>query len=506
MWALGVRAGAQGLPAAGGCDSHETPEVCYRRTLEIAVDSVQGARARGDTVRRNALKRQAIAMMIQTCQRGLGAGCYLAGRVVFDAGLGDLLAETRSADLFRDGCFAAHRSGSACEGLAEAYGYGLGRPANSDSAEALFRDACVLQNATACMQSGSLLAAAPAFDSAGIALGQKLLRAACTAESMLGCIDMAYYMDQRLERTTPAAFGSQRYAQLRDSSVQLYRRACEAGSPLGCSNLGVDFDGALGRPAEPDSAIFYYQVACQEPVQAAEAGTHPSPNASSAPVMKGVRGRGAACNNLGYLLTSGQFARPDTQAALAYFEQGCVAFSLDACVNRIRLDSARGRSTLTPYERIAFVARACFEGSGYGCDNLGWILDKTLGDSGRAGMYYGRACDLGDSNGCNNLGFLNEDRDSTNRALKYYRRACNLRNSLGCNNMGSLLDLGLHQPDLALPYYTRACELGRNAGCRNAIAGLARQQKYAEEARYRTIFCRNDATECKDKRLNRGPS
>ena len=485
------------------CQPNEAWQACYDRATQLVLGQVKAARARHDTLRENRLLRGLIPVMSRICTGGsLGPACYFAGRLTLAFSINDSAAQRRSADLFRTGCLAEpNPSAAACNGLGDAFGYGLGRPSRADSAMFYFHRGCVNGNATACSRAASRYVQEPELGPAAVDSTNRLWRLGCTGGSAIGCVGLASTLASQLDTLTPERVGTHRYEQLRDSVMALDSLGCWAGSRVGCNRYAFDFTRTLGR-TNMDSARFYYSVACSDSLPVSRLGAK-----RGYPVMRGRQAQGQGCDYLAdllllnpspltpYLLASGRrVTPPDPALALSYYRLGCSFMEPTACV-----DMARNDSSLSTTERLFLFANACLNGSGYGCDNAGLQLASLFVDSASAGKYLRRSCDLGDPNGCNNLGVLQERRDSERVALKYYRQACDANNSFGCNNLGLRLEFGYHSPELAVGYYARACELRTLDSCRRAIAGFEKLGRFDEEARYRTIACQLFASECKRK-------
>lgn len=487
----------------GLCRPREAWQACYDRASALAIDSVRAARQRRDTTREARLLVETIPVMSEICDGGkLGAACYFAGRLMIATAINDTVAQRRSTELYQAGCLAPRPSAAACNGLGDAFAYGLGRKPSFDSALYYFHRGCVEGNATACARAGARYEQVGELGPATMDSSRRLSRLGCIGGSAIGCVSVASDLSREIERTTPAAYGKRRYEQVRDSAMQLDSAACVWGSRVGCTHLAIDYTRGFGR-ANPDSARFYYNLACVDSLPPATGRSAKR----TIPVMKGMQQQGVACDNLGDLLLqnpawmppfvtdSGQrIVPPDRQAALAYYRLGCSALEPNACV-----DLARADSGLNATESLFLFTNACFNGSGYGCDNAGLQLVSRFIDTASAVTYLHRSCNLGDTNGCNNLGVVEERLDSQNVAMKYYRRACDADNKDGCHNLGLRLEFFLHMPELALTFYTRSCDLRDVDGCRRAIAAFNSLQRFDAEARYRTIICELSAAECKRK-------
>lgn len=497
------RASGQAPRRADSCQAGESWQACYDRATQVVLGEVKVARTRHDTLQQSRLLRGLIPMMSRACTGGsLGPACYFAGRLTLAFSINDAAAQRRSADLFETGCLAGSTpSAAACNGLGDAFAYGLGRASRADSAMFYFHRGCINGNATACARAASRYVQEPELGPAAADSTDRLWRLGCTGGSAIGCVGLAAILFAQLDTLTPERLGKHRYEQLRDSAIALDSLGCWSGSRVGCNRYAFDFTRPLGR-ANMDSARFYYEIACADSVPFSRVAPK-----RPYPVMRGRQMQGQGCDNLAdllsidpsplspYVLASGRrISPPDPALALTYYRLGCSAMEPAACV-----DMARNDSSLSTTERLFLFATACLNGSGYGCDNAGLQLSTFFVDSTSAGNYLYRSCQLGDPNGCNNLGVLKERSDSEGVALKYYRQACEASNSFGCNNLALRLEFGYHSPELAVGYYARACELRTLDSCRRAIAAFDKLGRFDEEARYRTIACQLFASECKRK-------
>lgn len=398
------------------CARFESLDRCYERALVIAIDSVHRATARGDERGALWMRSKAHALFRETCDRGLGQGCYVLGRRVMSERMGDGAGMTQAADLFHRGCFARHPSADACNGLGDSYAYGVGRRVLEDSALALFQAGCDHGSATACFRAGARRALDRGVPSPQPSSVVAMADRACSRGSPGGCLNVGYYRE-----TNPAQVRSKR--PIPESVGRLYRDACHAGQLIACSNLGGLFLRAEWR-IDSDSALRYLTWACTGQPDTARDRAH---------AHGGFVGTGMACNRLGNLFIAGKHVPADTARALRHFSHACTLFDTDGCVNltfyRMRYE---GRSELGVGDFYT-TALACFEGNGYGCNNLAWLIGNVFGDSARAISFYSRACDGNHAPGCHNLAVALEPtgaaRDSV---LALYVRSCELEYAAAC--------------------------------------------------------------------------
>jgi TPR repeat protein len=100
-------------------------------------------------------------------------------------------------------------------------------------------------------------------------------------------------------------------------------------------------------------------------------------------------------------------------------------------------------------QAVSIYGKACRDGDGLGCNNLGLMYQAGRGtaqDFGQALSLYSKACDAGNAIGCNNLGILYENGRGAapdfGQAVSQYRKACDGGNDFGCSNLGRMYENG----------------------------------------------------------------
>lgn len=501
---LAVVLGSSPTPAGAqpGCDDGAA-HVCLRRGLEMA-DSV--FKAHPDEAVTGRID-PALSLLRQACTRGLGDGCYFAGRILpstvpdtaSDVAIHEKHAE--SLRLFVRGCHAARPSGDACNGAGNAFAFALGTPVDEDSAAVYFRLGCALRNATACFRDGYFIATRRELGPRALELAEVRNRLACQLGSPGGCGNAAWYTEQRLRSIPNDQRGSTRFRRGLDSVRAGYAVACAAGQLFGCNNIGwLIQPGGLAYTQDADSARWYYTQACEGIREDSASAIPLEEDVSAIPL-----GYGSACYSLGRLALERE--PPDSATARRLITHGCQLFDDDACVVLGHMNQ-KVRSSPEYYANIFLFAAACIARNGYGCDNLGWAFqhDPLLMNPARAEEFYLRACELDHANGCNNLGVLRQgplkharsaSQTRVRDAIKAYRRGCELNSQLACVNLGMLIDRRFGDLERAGPLFEQACANGSGRGCWERVLVAHRLDDLAPQGIFRTQACRLDARYCK---------
>jgi TPR repeat protein len=202
---------------------------------------------------------------------------------------------------------------------------------------------------------------------------------------------------------------------------------------------------------------------------------------------------GAGCAGMGRLLLRKGGVQRDTEAALAWLEDGCALLDSDSCADVAYHGLPSG--TVTVDVALLRALTACFERSGYGCWVAGWLYQQTGSEGrGNAQQYQRQACDLAYAPGCTALaGMLGGDRVAD--AFKHLRRACVLGDGEGCAAYGSLLA----SQDVPGEAYYRAvgCEMGHAPTCWELMHAAADAGLEVEAGELRSRACRLDPAYCK---------
>jgi TPR repeat protein len=457
-----VPARAQGCPAG-------TDDACYHQALDLA------ERALGADQRERALLQQALALFEGACGRGIGDACYFAGRLEV------ALRGRRAVDLFQAGCHASRPSAAACNALGFAAVYSRDA-APPDSALHHLLEGCGHGSATACGRAAAKLDDWPAPAARAATLPAALERTACQGGSPVGCMRLAERM-RAVRSATPRSRGSGDTPGEVARADSVVRAACHAGLPPACTAVGDAYAaGGLGLRRQLDSAAHYYEHACSVPT-----------------IQRGRRsgvGDGLGCARRGHLLLRGAGTSRDSAEALDAFTDGCLLLDSDACADLALLSHRRGMADESTVMRAV---TACLEGSGYGC----WVAAELYGDGIRPDprrevAYLERACRQGYGAGCADLGNIAQGEGRLQDAFKQLRRACDLRSPEGCLLYGSLVTEQVG-PEHEEAWLARACEYGLASACWDLSQLSAARGREVEAGVYRSRACGLNASNCKRK-------
>lgn len=496
------------------CGPRERPEQCLRRAVDAATSHTASRAAARSAARGGGpaeLPPGLLPLLKDVCARGVGDGCYLAGRLLLtsesdaEAELVSLLqdyatdprllaTQLHAADLFRAGCEPAtgRASAAACWSAGDAFAFGMGPPTDpewstaaprfdADSAFAYYRRGCALGNATACSREAALIAERTELGPLRAEAAERRSAEACRRDSPSGCIQAAAYTLERVRRVPPTRRTPAHRRESRAALAEL-RRTCRDGLLPACTRLGAAYaDGTLGVDA--DSSRHYYRLGC------------PGPGSAG-----GWLGHGAACRELAALALAG--GRRDTAEALRLYETGCRLFDPAACVEQGRLAPRTGDAEKDAFDRIALFAIACVTArpSGAACRATGEAFRRDLGDTVRAADFFRRACRLADAGGCLALGVVEDSlRRRPGAALKPYRLACELGDGGGCAGLSRLLRDVYRDGGRADRLLERGCGVGHAPACWELALRRDELADEEEVARLRAAACRFDRGYCKRK-------
>jgi TPR repeat protein len=474
---------AQGSADPPGCPDVESAEACYLDGLALAEKALLSAVVSPATL------RPALERFRGACLRGLGDACYVAGRLLAaDTSRSRHQGAVRSIsrgenvlDLFHAGCDAPERpSAAACNALSITSKHARGI-SDEDSVLHHLRHGCDRENPTACALAATFVDDWTGSTTRTTTVRAGLEHAACGGGSPAGCMQVADRTRTLLSLAPASARATPAYRRQRSAVYAAYRDACARGMSPACTRLGTVFTGReMGFPAQLDSASRYFDIACNGP------GGLMGNDSSWVP-------DGAGCAGMGRLLLRTGGVQRDTEAALAWLEDGCTLLDSDACADVAYHGLPSGTVTLAVARLRALTA--CFEGSGYGCWVAGWLYQQTGSEGrGNAQQYLRQACDLAYAPGCTALaGMLGGDRVAD--AFKHLRRACVLGDGEGCAAYGSLLATQ-DAPGEAY-YHVVACENGYAQACWLAMEHARASADPVREGEYRSRACRLDRTYCK---------
>jgi len=190
---------------------------------------------------------------------------------------------------------------------------------------------------------------------------------------------------------------------------------------------------------------------------------------------------GRACYDLGRLHLRGQPPQFDLAAAASAYDAGCHAFAPACAALALQVQDGRG----VPYDADkarALYTRACDDGAGVGCFNVGVMYEGGVGvprDPAKARERFARAEALyiaecrADPTWCSNLGYLYENGmvgsgPDPKRAAEVYTRACDRGDHGSCVSLASLELDGKGVPanrDAAIARLRRSCDAGEGLAC-----------------------------------------
>lgn len=263
----------------------------------------------------------------------------------------------------------------------------------------------------------------------------------------------------------------------------LYRRGCDAGRPESCALLGsATANGSLGCK-DLERATTLLSGACEAGagVGCASLGilTVQSDKARARELFEeGCALNASSCQNLAYMLDTGDGVPEDDARAAELYARACDAGTAWSCYNLSLLLSqgqVQGVSAdQAPTLAFGRLERACDLGMQEGCAALGERLRDGRGvaqDATRARELLTRSCSSGE--GCAALGDLLAEGLGGGRDLKgaasLYDRACRSYDPRGCRALAEMLQRGegvKKDRALALDYLEHACEgLGDEESC-----------------------------------------
>lgn len=492
---LAVPAAAQDA-GAPGCAADETADACLVRALSTADSAFRHAARDGDLGMADRDVVPTVQLLRDVCGRGMGDGCYFAGRVLltrfsmfeWEAARVDSV-RNESAALFRAGCLiapgnGARPSGAACSSLGDAFGFGIGLKIDADSAIAYYHRGCSLGDATACAREAGHLASRPEYGPERPVVARRLSLLACELGSPGGCASVAAYRTSRLAETPPERRQSPAFVRERTWLVGENRRLCGEGVLTACAELGRILSDRRFGIASDDSARHYYRLGCRGEGES------------------GWIGVGMACRGAAALALVRN--PPDTAEAMEFYRIGCVLFDADSCADLGRMPRLASDSSGSTYARLDLFMSACMATtpSSAGCRSAGGVFERELADTAQARSFYGRACELADGQGCGRMAVLADSvHDDDQTALKYYRRGCGLRHGSSCTGLAALL-AGEHGDQArADRLYALGCELGDAGGCWHAMLARRRAGDEVQEGLVRARACRLDRSFCKNQEL-----
>jgi TPR repeat protein len=372
-----------------------------------------------------------------------GAGRVLAvaaapfvGKLVASPLLPALTPALRCPDL--DACQAACDAGddASCEGLADRYVRGAGVPLAPQRGAPLLDRACQHGRGGSCAELGLLYE-----DGRGVAedddRAAALYQQGCTDGAGVGCFDLALMVVQG-----PLPYDKAKVGELARTSEELYRKECDAGDLARCVNLGVIYEGALGKP-DPGKAAEVYRKACWS-------------------------GYADACVNFAL----GLLGQPGTGAyAARLMQHACDDGSALACGALGQALYAGRGVPIDATRAVALLRKGCDGGDGNACGVLGAALslgDKVPRDDAGAAAAEERACALGDADGCMVVGGDAADHHDAKAAAHAYERACAIGDGEACWTLAVLRqkqELEPHTPQAIDEAATKACKLHAHAGC-----------------------------------------
>jgi TPR repeat protein len=216
---------------------------------------------------------------------------------------------------------------------------------------------------------------------------------------------------------------------------------CRQGSAQQCEKLA---DGlAEAEPPELELAAELRSLACR-------------------------RGHVRSCSELARQLREGRGVPVDWARALALDRKACRLGYSYGCA--AAASSLRQRHDLREARRLA--ARSCAQGSGWGCNLEGIMLELGEGafDPARAAARYQAACDDPFPAGCHNLSRLLSAGygvpSDVWRARALLREACEDEYAPACLEEARwLTESAQRHPQDAVGFLEQACALGQDAGC-----------------------------------------
>lgn len=266
-------------------------------------------------------------------------------------------------------------------------------------------------------------------------------------------------------------------------AAALYRRGCDAGRPESCALLGSAYvDGSLGCK-DLDRATALLSGACEAGAGdgCASLGvlTVQSDKARARELFEqGCALDAASCQNLAYMLDTGDGVPEDDARAAELYARACDAGTAWSCYDlAFQIDHGEAPgigADQGPALAASRLERACDLGMQESCAALGKRLrvgDGVAQDPVRARALLAGSCRSG--RGCTALGDMaatgEGGRRDRRQAASLYERACQSYDPKGCLKLAGMLQRGSgvkRDQALALEYLEHACEgLGDEESC-----------------------------------------
>jgi TPR repeat protein len=404
--------------------------------------------------------------------------------------------------MYARGCLHKDGSAVACNALADAFAYAIGRMFSEDSALTYFQRGCNRGHATACARTISRIDRRRSPGPGALAIQMQNSQKACRDGSPLGCLNLGVEVEQELNRMSPQTLGLREFKQRGVTVVDSYRQGCQKRIPLACNNLAKKYQVAqfVGE-ARLDSAFHYFHLACTGRVWR---GGFPLRSSGLSAVVDSAwqhaQGQALACGDLADLLLSGKLQSDspatDSIQAVAFLKTGCDLYDPAACTSLALLPGSL--TNFSDQERVRILDRTCFEGNHNACNEAGrWRV--TQSEELQAQPFFVLACQLNSEYGCFNLARQQSEYASR---MKYFRRACQLEHRWSCAAIADeLLGNDLEARRGQAHYYAKACELGDASSCGKVIWSsiYSRHVDAARRGQLLSTWCALEKKGCKRK-------
>lgn len=268
------------------------------------------------------------AVLDRLCRAGQADACAELGRLTMVSSTSPAQVDA-ALDLYEQACRGGDASG--CSELAGNLIERQGDSAAGRAAE-IAKKGCDGGHPAACSHLGLLYATGEGVEQ-DHARATGLYEIACDGGDPAGCYNVG--LNYEKQRGVP-----------RNDARSLlgYVHGCEGGYPQACTNLGFLYDRGIGVVANPERAAKLYERACVgdpctagDPIGCANLGIFlrdgrgvAKNQARAIELFEGACAKeiGAACNNLGILIESGDAGR-----ALELFRKACRLGSSGGCQN-----------------------------------------------------------------------------------------------------------------------------------------------------------------------------
>ena len=405
----------------------------------------------------------------KSCAHGHAASCTRLGRL-YALGKQAERDDTKAAEAYRRGCAGGDAKG--CTWLGDAYRDGRGVERDHTQAVQYLRQACDASDGEGCTDLGGMYRASidapPEPDAAA-----RLFKRGCDLEEPSGCLALA--------RSQAAALSQPEAQALTERAFKLATRGCARNNLFHCSLLAALHDSD-GPHKDVKQAFTLNQQLCKQGYGCAHlaeaywngAGVEQDRARARELLEEDCAAGGTlGCTDLGELRLE-----EDPDAARKAFDRACDQGAGYACFQLGLMYTGRRGVSADPVKSFGFFREGCWGGNASSCD---WVAQSYFHGTGVAkdpdqGLKYAKmACDRSPSD-CAMLGMAYRDAlgvaKNVPRAIELFDSACVAKNGDGCLSEALIYQSGDGVPQdaaKAAQLKEKACQLGIKAACK---AGL----------------------------------